>query len=70
MDALVPGFGVHVTDSGSRTFILRPRFPGSDTPSRREIDKVTASAMYVDDATYKMYPEAIHVSGILHLPTV
>ncbi|KZD23952.1 hypothetical protein A4A58_25505 [Tardiphaga robiniae] len=40
MDALVPGFGVRVTDSGNRTFILRTRYPGSDTPSRREIGKV------------------------------
>ncbi len=40
MDALVPGFGIRVTDSGSRTFILRTRFPGSDSASRREIGKV------------------------------
>ncbi len=40
MDALVPGFGIRVTDSGHRTFILRTRFPGSDTPSRRELGKV------------------------------
>lgn len=39
MDALVPGFGVRVTESGNRTFILRTRFPGSDNPSRREIGK-------------------------------
>lgn len=40
MDALVPGFGIRVTDTGHRTFILRTRFPGSDKPSRREIGKV------------------------------
>ena len=39
MDAMVPGFGVRVTDSGNRTFILRTRFPGSASPSRREIGK-------------------------------
>ncbi|MDB5617478.1 site-specific integrase [Tardiphaga sp.] len=39
MDAMVPGFGVRVTDTGSRTFILRTRFPGSESPSRREIGK-------------------------------
>jgi integrase len=39
MDAQVPGFGVRVTDTGNRTYILRTRFPGSDTPSRREIGK-------------------------------
>ena len=37
MDAQVPGFGVRVTNTGNRTFILRTRYPGSSTPSRREI---------------------------------
>ena len=37
MDAQVPGFGVRVTDTGNRTFILRTRYPGSTSPSRREI---------------------------------
>lgn len=39
MDAMVPGFGVRVTETGSRTFILRTRYPGSESPSRREIGK-------------------------------
>jgi hypothetical protein len=29
MDAQVPGFGVRVTDTGNRTFILRTRYPGA-----------------------------------------
>ena len=37
MDAQVPGFGVRVTDTGNRTFILRIRYPGSATATRREI---------------------------------
>jgi integrase len=37
MDAQVPGFGVRVTDKGHKTFILRIRYPGSSSPSRREI---------------------------------
>lgn len=37
MDALVPGFGVRVTDSGHCTYILRTRYPGSSTAARREI---------------------------------
>src|SRR5262245_4330033 len=37
MDALVPGFGVRVTDSGQRTFVLVARFPGSANPTRRAI---------------------------------
>jgi hypothetical protein len=39
MDTMVPGFGIRVTERGSRTFILRTRYPGSDSPSRREIGK-------------------------------
>lgn len=39
MDALVPGFGVRVTDKGTRTFIYRTRYPGTGSPSRREIGK-------------------------------
>lgn len=48
MDALVPGFGVRVTDNGTRTFILRTRYPGSKSPSRREIGR--CSTMSLSDA--------------------
>jgi hypothetical protein len=37
MDAQVPGFGVRVTDSGHRSFILRTRYPDSAGAVRREI---------------------------------
>jgi Arm DNA-binding domain/Phage integrase family len=37
MDAQVPGFGVRVTETGAKTFILRMRFPGGGSASRREI---------------------------------
>lgn len=40
MDTQVPGFGVRVTDAGTKTFILRTRYPGSDSPGRREIGRV------------------------------
>jgi integrase len=40
MDSQVPGFGVRVTDAGTATFILRTRYPGSDTPARRELGRV------------------------------
>jgi integrase len=40
MDALVPGFGVRVTDRGNRTFILVARFPGKTNPTRRAIGDV------------------------------
>ncbi|WP_029583644.1 integrase arm-type DNA-binding domain-containing protein [Bradyrhizobium sp. URHD0069] len=44
MDALVPGFGVRVTDTGVKTYIFQARFPGSTFLSRREIAKTTLEA--------------------------
>jgi len=37
MDAIVPSFGVRVTDRGHKTFIMKTRFPGHANPTRREI---------------------------------
>jgi integrase len=37
MDAEVPGFGVRVSDTGRRTFILIARYPGSNNPTRRAL---------------------------------
>jgi len=36
-DTKVPCFGVRVTDKGHKTFVLYTRWPGSRSPSRREI---------------------------------
>jgi integrase len=36
-DTVVPGFGVRVSDSGRRTFILIARYPGSRNPTRRAL---------------------------------
>ena len=41
MDALVPGFGVRVTDTGAKTYIFQARFPGSANPARREINEAS-----------------------------
>ena len=41
MEALVPGFGVRVTDMGAKTYIFQPRFPGSANPARREINEAS-----------------------------
>ena len=41
MDALVPGFGVRVTDKGVKTYILQARFPGSAFQARREIKEAS-----------------------------
>jgi integrase len=40
MDALVPGFGVRVSDRAHLTYILAGRFPGSKHYTRREIGAV------------------------------
>src|SRR5258706_1000026 len=37
MDSAVRGFGVRVSETGRRTFILLTRFPGSINPTRRAI---------------------------------
>ena len=42
MDALVPGFGVRVSETGRRTFILVARFPGSKNPTRRALGQYGA----------------------------
>lgn len=39
-DSIVPGFGVRVTDKGYKTFVLRTRYPGESSASRREIGSV------------------------------
>jgi integrase len=37
MDSVVPGFGVRISDTGRRTFVLVTRYPGSRNPARRAI---------------------------------
>jgi integrase len=37
MDAIVPGFGVRVTEKGQKTFVLITRFPGASNPTRRAL---------------------------------
>ncbi|HET7381368.1 MAG TPA: Arm DNA-binding domain-containing protein, partial [Pseudolabrys sp.] len=36
-DAGFPGFGVRVSDTGRRTFVLMARYPGSKNPARRAL---------------------------------
>jgi integrase len=36
-DAVVPGFGVRVSEAGRKTFILTARYPGSPNPTRRAL---------------------------------
>jgi integrase len=50
MDALVPGFGIRVTDKGVKTYIFQARFPGSANPARREITQVATLEQARDKA--------------------
>lgn len=44
-DAVVPGLIVLVHPTGKTTFALRKRFPGSNNPTRREIDEYPAISL-------------------------
>jgi len=45
MDSVVPGFGVRVSDTGRRTFILVKRFPGSLNPTRLALGEFGALSL-------------------------
>jgi integrase len=36
-DTLLPGFGVRISESGRKTFVLAARYPGSSNPTRRAL---------------------------------
>jgi integrase len=42
MDAVLPGLGVRVSETGRRTFVLVGRFPGSRNPTRRALGEYGA----------------------------
>ena len=45
MDTDVPGFGVRVSKTGQRTFILIARYPGSPNPTRRALGEYPAISL-------------------------
>lgn len=45
MDTDVPGFGVRVSESGQKSFILIARYPGSPNPTRRAIGEYPAISL-------------------------
>jgi integrase len=59
MDALVPGFGVRVTDKGAKTFILIARYPGSPNPTRRAIGEYGEISLEKARATARHWLELI-----------
>jgi integrase len=42
MDAAMPGFGIRITDKGTKTFTLVKRYPGSTNPTRRALGEFPA----------------------------
>jgi integrase len=50
-DAGFPGFGVRVSDTGRRTFVLTARYPGSKNPTRRALG--VYDAMSLEEAREK-----------------
>jgi integrase len=59
MDAVVPGFGVRVTDKKQRTYILAGRFPGSKHYTRRELADVGAITLAEARAKARRWLELI-----------
>jgi len=45
MDSVVPGFGVRISDTGRRTFILVKRFPGKFNPTRLALGEFGALSL-------------------------
>lgn len=45
MDTDVPGFGVRVSVTGQRTFVLIARYPGSSNPTRRALGEYPALSL-------------------------
>jgi integrase len=62
-DALVPGFGVRITDKGRRSFVLVTRYPGSPNPTPRTIAAVGAVSLADARATAQEWLAQI-VQGI------
>ena len=63
MDTVVPGFGVRVSDSGRRTFMLVARYPGSSNPARRSIGAYGAITLADARQTAQDWLKLIKVPG-------
>jgi integrase len=59
MDAVVPSFGVRVTNKEQRTYVLAGRFPGSSHYTRRELGKVGAMSLAEARAKARRWIELI-----------
>ena len=44
-DALIPGFGLRLTDRGVKTFVLVTRYPGSPNPTPRAVGTYPAISL-------------------------
>jgi integrase len=60
MDALVPGFGIRVTDKGQRSFILIARYPGYTSPARRRLGEYGALTLEAAREKARAWIELVH----------
>jgi integrase len=59
MDTVVPGFGIRVTDTGQRTYMLRCRYPGSVHANRRALGDCGAISLEAARVKARMWLELI-----------
>jgi Arm domain-containing DNA-binding protein len=59
MDAVVPGFGVRVSEAGRKTFMLAARYPGSASYTRRALGVYGAMSLEKARAKAKAWLELI-----------
>jgi integrase len=59
-DAVVPGLAVRVTDTGTKTFALVARFPGSHNPTRRALGEYGAMTLERARDEARRWHELLH----------
>lgn len=58
-DALIPGFGLRLTDRGVKTFVLVTRYPGSPNPTPRAVGTYPAISLEAARAKARQWLELI-----------
>jgi hypothetical protein len=68
MDADVPGFGVRVSETGQRTFILIARYPGSSNPTRRALGEYPAISLEKAREKARDWRDVLSARGLIQRP--
>ena len=69
MDTDVPGFGVRVSQTGQRTFVLIARYPGSPNPTRRALGEYPAISLEKARGRARYWRDLISRRGLTPRPT-